>query len=67
MTLACDRCGALYHSACTWGQFYLMQGTSWREQARRGRRWVCGNCLVNANVEIFDTDLRQWACGCAVT
>ena len=38
----------------------MMKGTSWREQSQTNRRWICGSCLVNTNLQCFDPDLRQW-------
>lgn len=58
MVFRCDRCGALVHARCIWGEFYIPEGKDWR--TAKQRRWICGMCLVNTNVQYFDCDLRRW-------
>ena len=58
MSFRCDHCGALVHARCIWGEFYIPEGNDWR--TAKQRRWICGTCLVNTNVQYFDCDLRRW-------
>ena len=60
MVFTCDLCSKQYHVHCIWGQFYMMEAESGRqEMALKRRKWYCATCLMHKYVEIYDWELKQ--------
>lgn len=53
----CSQCHKQFHSHCIWGQFYLVEKPF---EKQNPRFWLCGQCLVNKNVVLYDSHLREW-------
>lgn len=57
-TFTCSQCHKAFHARCIWGQFFLSDPSLHAD--KNTRFWLCGRCLVNKNVWLFDSHLRQW-------
>lgn len=53
----CANCHAVFHSRCIWGQFFIVTPAV---QSSPNRFWLCGHCLVNKALELYDFDLKDW-------